>query len=296
MVDFVEDLERMTKCSRKKGGRQAYGTLLRCALLGLAALAGLWSVTAGLGALKVTALTAVAERILGGEEYKQEALTRILTAADVANRSGCRPANEGEAITTIAYGIARAAITSDDQSKSAERLRAVENEAMAALACSPHRGALWFFLFWAKTHQTGFQSTNLPLLWMSYRLAPHEGWLQVHRNPFIIQFIDALPLEGKQFVLVEFGELIEAGFAQTAAETFADVSDPVRESLFPIVERVSEPKRQQFGNALETLGLDVEISGVSNRRRENWERYITAVDKVRDVLKEVSKAPERTSP
>lgn len=61
------------------------------------------------------------------------------------------------------------------------------------LGCAPTESPRWLGAFWAGSRQNGLAARTVALLGQSYRLAPHEVWLQMLRVPLAFRAFEALP-------------------------------------------------------------------------------------------------------
>jgi hypothetical protein len=254
-------------------------------MLALSAASILWSVTGGIERLRASRLSSIAERTWGGEGYRAGALESLLEDAAARREGRCLSADEGQAVALIAFAEAAQALKASSGA-ARKTIEAVADHATAAALCAPGRAWPWFLVFWARTQLGGLQPDNLPLLWLSYQLGAHESDLQLSRNAFVARhFFDSLPAVGQDLAISEFGELVQAGYAENAARTFAALSPEARRRMLPAIEQVPAARRQTFINAIRGLGIELEGAAGQDAERQEWERYLGEIGRVRSLLR-----------
>ena len=277
---FPEKADKHNYAPKEHRSRGA-ALVLRMCLLIISVVGFAWFATAGFGVVRAEALTAVAERILAGERFAPGTL-RALLPEEVGGP--CRPGNEAESIAIISYARASQVLASTIFAE--EVLADLERRVGEGLTCAPHRPLLWYLLFWARTQQSGFQNDHLPLLRMSYRLGPHEGWVQALRNPFIMRLYEDLPPDAQEIALVEYSSLLASGLFGPAARSFANAPESARERLISAVERLPLSDRQNFGRVLEKLNVSANIEGVADPEREQWKEYLDRLERIRSLWRD----------
>jgi len=281
---------RLRRRSRTREGRaQRLRLAVRLVFLAIAAHSLLWASTAGVRTWRASQLAELAERAWSGETFRPEALARVLKNNPAKPGGACRSADEAQALALIAFvQAARAVNTRPDAPATRQDIGLLERYAEAGSACAPARAWPWLLLFWARTKLEGFDVKHLHLLWMSYRLAPREKDIQQTRSAIVLRaYHEQLPLVGQELVLMEFRELVDAGYVANAAETFSLVPGELRAKLIRAVEQLPEPKRQAFADAVRRLGVEIRIAGVSDLTHDAWDPHLSGADKMRSLLRKL---------
>jgi hypothetical protein len=130
-----------------------------------------------------------------------------------------------------------------------------------ALGSSPTDALMWLVAFWVK-RQLG-EGTDLPLLAMSYRTGPNEGWLAIRRNWLSLSMLDSLTPELTQQTIQQFADLVRSDFYVEAADILAGPGWAIREKLLEGLVNIPEGNRWRFAKVLVSKGLDgLNIPGV----------------------------------
>jgi len=264
---------------RSAPGAKRARTMLRAPML-LIAVAGLaWSATSAVEATRAAALSEIAERTLAGQKVGLKALNTIL---QVNRPTGCSAAEQAEALTIISFARTRQVLASRIFAE--EQLADLEERAMAALECHPHRPLPWYLLFWARTQRLGYQAEHLPLLEMSYRLGPHEAWLQALRAPFLMNLFDELPQANQRAALADYENLLRTGLFIAAAQSLTNAPSEIRAEMLAAANRIPPHDLQRFGMALRTFDSSVEGSQSGNSEQEQWAPHLEALERIRSLL------------
>ncbi len=101
-----------------------------------------------------------------------------------------------------------------------------------------------------------------------------------------MSFVEELPPEDQTTVIAEFGALLKAGLFPAAAQAFANAPSHAQARLLSAVERLPGEDRQRFSRALQKFDLSVEISGVKDPEREQWDPFLQKLDAIRSLLHE----------
>ncbi len=142
-----------------------------------------------------------------------------------------------------------------------EVLRA-EQAARAALRITPTDGFLWFALAWLAKTRGGFDDAVMSELEMSYAMAPHEGWIAVHRNAFAVPLLSSLPPGLRDAVIREFGNLVVSGYIPNAAEILTGPGWGERDALLKSLDGLPLYDRTQFARELQARGENLFVPGV----------------------------------
>ena len=139
-----------------------------------------------------------------------------------------------------------------------------------ALRAVPSDGFMWFALFWLTKTRDGYRQESLPYLRMSYRVAPHEGWIAERRNRVAVSILSVLPADLKETIITEFRNLVSSGFIEPAAEILTGPGWGNRELLLKGLANAPEDAKRQLADAIYGLGFDVTIPGIERRGQRPW--------------------------
>jgi hypothetical protein len=125
-----------------------------------------------------------------------------------------------------------------------------------ALAASPQQGYFWFALFALRwSGQESELATHVPLLDMSYRLAPFEGWVAMRRTLIAMPIADHLPAAVRDSARAEFFGLVAKGIEQPIGRVFWQVTPGVRSE---ILERITGLPKLQRDRAMRQIARDMQ--------------------------------------
>jgi hypothetical protein len=230
------------------------------------AIAGLgWAVLAAPLAMGGTGVSRLTSRVASGDQYEVTVLRRV---ADVAGRPTglfCNDRFLRDALL-IRSRLAELSLAAGEITEIDQRYDDVRSAATALLACSPGHALGWLAFFWTdlQTGRAGTAETR-EMLRRSYRLGPHEFWIQVRRNPLALSTYDTLPDDLKAAALDEFVDILKAGgFAQAASILLGPGSHlmpTLRERISPLPEYTRRMLALQF----RAMREDFAVPGIEPR-------------------------------
>lgn len=212
----------------------------------------------------------IAAQIVGGRSYPLDTIDRARTDAEAETVLGaCRPATTRAVAILNLYQYENA--VGDGRSEDAGRLlESLRGNLRTALHCEPSDGYLWLVLFSMENKANNLTPDHLEYLRMSYRLAPHEGWVALKRNAVALAAFPALDPELVDLSRDEFAALLENGLYEEAATIFGVISATARQSLLERLSRVPIEKRKRFAEVLEGAVPGVSIPSVSLHDDHPW--------------------------
>ncbi len=203
----------------------------------------------------------IASNIIAGEQYKTELLTRQIPSIDRINGAAyCRPAGLRSA-AFFELRLFEVAMSANDLKHSTVDFKALDDVIRSSLSCSPADPFLWLVLYRLETAQNGADPKYLKYLEMSYKLGPNEAWIALKRSGVALADFERLPSDLQKAALNEFVDLLRFGFYEGATAIFVGPGWHVRNLIVPQLNRVPEPSRQEFANALYRKGVDIIIPG-----------------------------------
>ena len=214
----------------------------------------------------------IADRIIAGDPFKVEILTRQLPMIDSIERLGvCRPAALRSA-AIIQLRMMEASASTGNRERVDAHLNSLGNMIRSSLSCSPADPFLWLVLYWVESSENGSKTDYLKYLRMSYRVGSNEGWIAVKRNRVAFANFQQLPPDLGEITINEFIKLLESGFFEPAAEIFIGPAWPERELILSYLTRVFDQNRKLFEDALYRRGYDINVPGIARRDLRPWHR------------------------
>ena len=217
-----------------------------------------------------TPIERAAARIVMGDRYKPEDLERLVNPDELAEMPFVR-ATSLRAAAIIVLRQAEEAISEGRRTDIDRHVDALQRLLRRTLASGPTDSFLWLAAYWRETFSGGDEPVRLPMLAMSYRTGPREGWVAVRRSPWALGLYARLGPDLQESAVAEFVGLVQSRFS----ETVSILSGPgwsVRDVLVPRLAAVDEPQRKIFARALYQQGLDVDIPGINRPADRPWSR------------------------
>lgn len=206
----------------------------------------------------------VARKIIRGEPYKIEVLTRQMPVVEAAeNSTTCRPIALWSAAIVRLRMVEEASGNGAGKPIDAQQMRLLDNSIRRSLSCSPAEPFLWLALYWAERAQNGFKPEYLKYLRMSYQHGPNEGWVILKRNSIALVEFDRLPADLAGDVINEFVALLKNQLYQQAVENFSRSEWWVQDAILPHLASLPQRIRETFAKAVYDQGLNVTIPGVN---------------------------------
>lgn len=135
----------------------------------------------------------VARQIAAGESYDAPLLRRIVAANLPAAQHECEPKALRELLVLQLSVTDMTVRSSTDLAQADADVDAVQRMSRILMGCAPTESLGWLGAFWAGSRQNGLTARTVALLGQSYRLAPHEVWLQMMRVPLAFRAFGAPP-------------------------------------------------------------------------------------------------------
>jgi hypothetical protein len=241
---------------------------LLTALFGLASIA--WGLSAYPALSRYAPLEQISAGIIDRYAYKPQALAAFTPLVEAAEHDPyCQPeAMLGAAVVRLR--LAEDAIGRGARDAIDADLQALDRTTRQALSCSPADPFLWMTLSWLDGAREGFKTDQLQFLRLSYATGPNEGWVAVRRNRFALSMFERLPADLADLSLSEFARMLESGIFEETIAIFTGPGWSVRDKLLPRLAGVQERYRDAFAKALNRLGYDVTIPGITRAEFRPW--------------------------
>ena len=236
----------------RKGASRAWQWLARGAsfLLGASALTWAASVLPNLTDLSVSR---VAGQIAAGESYDAPLLRQIVQANLPAAQRQCDPKALRE-LLVLQLSAADMTVRGTDLAQADSDVDAVQRMSRSLLACAPTESLGYLGAFWSAVRQEGMTARTLALLGQSYRLAPHELWLQLMRLPLAFRAFQALPPELTDGAVQDFNDVFHDRLSGSAAALFVQSPASARSRLLDATCDLSERERMAFWYLVRAAG------------------------------------------
>jgi hypothetical protein len=222
-------------------------------LLAASALAWVSSVFAN---ISNPAIARVAGGVTRGETYDPVILREVVTANFEIARRLCN-ARDLRQLLILQIGVADVSIRATDLRQADADVATTETMAKALLACAPTESIGWLGLYWSDIRQNGFGPKTAAILDQSYRLAPHEAWIQLIRAPLALRSFNALAPELQEAVVQDFRDIFHSQLYPNAAGLFKTATAGVQARLLDATCTSGENERAAFRYFVEEAGLTI---------------------------------------
>ena len=245
--------------------------LLRFVLI----LAGCFAITWGIVTLpsfwRALPVEQVSSEILGGVAYSPQSLASLQPTIDGfdSDDSNCEP-KALHAAAVIALHLMEQGFTPDGLPTLDQRIDATRNAIRRSLACAPADPFLWMVLYSIETARNGFKPEYLDYIRQSYRLGPHEAWIEVKRNRVVIAIFGLLPPDIAEMAVAEFAELVQNRLYEQALDIVLGPGWPIRDRLIARLAAIEDRERTEFAVRLYTLGVGLSVPGVEAPGQRPW--------------------------
>jgi hypothetical protein len=216
----------------------------RGASLLLAASALAWAGSTIPNVMDLT-VSRVAGRVAAGESYDAPLLRQIVEANLPAAQRQCDPKALRE-LLVLQLSAADMTTRSTDLTQADADVGAVQRMSRMLLECAPTESLGWLGAFWSGSRQDGLTTKTIWSLGQSYRLAPHEVWLQLMRVPLAFRAFDALPAALKDAAIQDFDDVFHDRLFNSAAALFLVSPMSARNRVLDLTCDVSERERMAF--------------------------------------------------
>ena len=245
--------------------------VLRFCLAASGAGLALWAAFACQAALTERPLDIVASRIAAGESFRAESLQSLEPQLRAASDAAAPDARLLRDAAIVRLREAELEVEAGRPIGRSPQFAAAETALRAALRAAPTDAFLWFGLAWLGKTRDGFTPSLVPYLRLSYDMGEHEGWIAVHRNPFVLAMLPLLPGDLQARAALEFRHLVETEpYIETAAAILAKPGWDQRDALLASIAGVPEANRRQLAKALEGLGVAVQVPGLQSAPAHPW--------------------------
>jgi hypothetical protein len=212
-----------------------------------------------------------AARIIDAETYRLSDLKHLRSMAmEMQDTGPCRPliARSAAIIQLRLAEIETAQPQPGEPEKELEQARA---QIARSLACSPADPFLLMSLFWLNTLQFGFNSADLDLLRLSYRLGPNEGWVGLRRFSLALAVIKQLPPELVRAMVDDFVNLVGAAIYPQMVDRFIPADLATRKMLLSALDRLSDFHRRNFAAYMKSSGIETPAFEGEKREPRPWQ-------------------------
>ena len=245
--------------------------LLRLVLI----LAGCFAITWGIVTLPsfwhALPVEQVSAEILAGVPYSPQSLAVLQPAIDSfdSDNGNCEP-KALRAAAVVALHLMEQSFTPNDLPVLDQRIDATRTAVRRSLACAPADPFLWMVLYSIETTRNGFKPEYLDFIRQSYRLGPHEGWIEVKRNRVVIGIFSVLPPDIAEMAVAEFAELVQNRLYEQALDIILGPGWPIRDRLIARLASIEDHERTEFAIRLYTLGVNLSVPGVEAPGQRPW--------------------------
>lgn len=195
----------------------------------------------------------VARQVAAGESYDAPLLRRIVTENLPAAERACEPKALRE-LLVLQLSSADMTVRSTDLTQADADVDAVQRMSRSLLRCAPTESLGWLGAFWAGSRQDGLTARNVAFLGESYRLAPHEIWLQMIRVPLTFRAFDALPAALTDAAIQDFNDVFHDRLFPSAAALYVKAPASARSRLLDLTCDLSERERLAFWHLVRDTG------------------------------------------
>ena len=202
------------------------------------------------------ALPQVAGRLARGENYDPALLKRLLAENLKAAQQHCNAKTLRE-LLLLQIAVADQSARSTDLQQADIDIAAVDSVSRSLIECAPAESLGWLGMYWSSIRREGFGPKAATLLGQSYRLAPHEAWIQLIRAPLALRSYNALPPQLKDAAAQDFADIFRARLFPSAALLYKSATASAQTELLDRTCDSSESERLIFFHFVAESGLRV---------------------------------------
>jgi hypothetical protein len=157
----------------------------------------------------------------------------------------------------LQIGAADEALRGADPRQADTDIAGVSSLSKALIACAPSEALGWLGAYWSNIRQQGFGPHAVTLLDQSYRLAPHEAWLQLIRAPLALRSFNALPPTLQGAAAQDFEDIFRARLFPSAALLHQGAAASSQTKLLDRTCPALEAERLVFLHFVSESGLQI---------------------------------------
>ena len=235
--------------------RRSYRRLMLGANIVLTALALVWAAWT-FPDIGDPAVPIIAARLARGEKYDPALLRGMIAANLPAAQRQCNSKTLRE-LLLLQIGVADEAGRSANLQQADTDIFGVDALSKMLIACSPTESLGWLGMYWSSIRQEGFGPRAITLLDQSYRLAPHEAWLQLIRAPLALRSFSALPPALQEAAVRDFEDIFRARLFPNAARLYQGATASAQVKLLDRTCAAPEAERRVFLHFVSESGLKI---------------------------------------
>ncbi|CAN7488685.1 hypothetical protein LJR220_004438 [Bradyrhizobium sp. LjRoot220] len=235
--------------------RRHYRRLMLGANIVLAAGALVWAIRV-FPDIGDPAVPLVASRLARGERYDPALLREMIAANLAAAERQCSSKTLRE-LLLLQIGVASETARSANLRQADTDTARVSSLSKALIACAPTESLGWLGMYWSNIRQEGFGPRAVTLLGQSYRLAPHEAWLQLIRAPLALRSFDALPPGLQEAAVQDFEDIFRARLFPSAATLYQGAPVGAQTKLLDRTCAAAEAERRVFLHFVSEGGMRI---------------------------------------
>jgi hypothetical protein len=237
----------------------------------VAAGAFAWAATAYMALPRDGKVQRIGERIIAGDGFAPEVLTRWADRLDASLASTC----DARHLTHALFVQMRAVEIERERGDLAaidRRIDGARRAVVHTLGCAPTHSFAWLALYWLDSVRLGYEPALQRFLEQSYRTGPRETWVAARRNPLAMSVFEDLSPDGQERAIAEFVDLVHVVQLDLAAELFRTLGPDLQARIVPRLAEVPLDLRRHFARKLERRGVEVSLPGVAPRVERPWHR------------------------
>jgi hypothetical protein len=202
------------------------------------------------------AILRVAGRLAQGEKYDPFLLRDIIAGNLPAARRQCN-ATSLRQLLLLQIAVADETVRSTDLQQADVDVAGVGTVSKALVMCAPTESVGWFGMYWSDIRQEGFGPRAVALLAQSYRMAPHEAWIQLIRAPLALRSFNALPPDLKDGAVQDFQDIFRSRLFPSAAALYQAATANAQTTLLDQTCALPEAERLLFLHFVTEIGLKI---------------------------------------
>jgi len=202
------------------------------------------------------AIQQVAGRLARGEKYDPFLLRDIIAANLPAAQRQCNAMTLRQ-LLLLQIGVADETVRGAYLQQADLDVTCVESVSKALIMCAPTESIGWFGMYWSDIRQEGFGPRAVALLAQSYRMAPHEAWIQLVRAPLALRSFNALPPDLRDGAVQDFDDILRSRLFPSAAALYQAATANAQTALLDRTCAVPEAERLLFLHFVTENGLKI---------------------------------------